>query len=77
MSGNRRGLEPLKLNMSCVHSGIMKHADGTEEQYHSKARVLLSGLGADEQLGGYSRHREAYRQGGWHQMIKEVGTNKI
>jgi asparagine synthetase B (glutamine-hydrolysing) len=54
-------------------SGIINHSDGTEEQYHSKARVLLSGLGADEQLGGYSRHREAYRQGGWHQMIKEVG----
>ena len=27
--------------------------------YHSRARVLLSGLGADEQLGGYARHRRA------------------
>ncbi|GAA5922140.1 hypothetical protein JCM3775_003504 [Rhodotorula graminis] len=27
--------------------------------YHSQARVLLSGLGADEQLGGYARHRRA------------------
>ncbi|KAI8579058.1 hypothetical protein K450DRAFT_243652 [Umbelopsis ramanniana AG] len=52
--------------------GIINQSDGKEEQYHSKARVLLSGLGADEQLGGYSRHREAYRQGGWHQMIKEL-----
>lgn len=40
--------------------------------YQSTARVLLSGLGADEQLGGYSRHREAFRQGGWQQMINEV-----
>ncbi|GAA6049277.1 hypothetical protein JCM3770_005918 [Rhodotorula araucariae] len=30
--------------------------------YHSRARVLLSGLGADEQLGGYARHRKAFAQ---------------
>ncbi|GAA5897158.1 putative asparagine synthase [Sporobolomyces salmoneus] len=30
--------------------------------YTSTARVLLSGLGADELLGGYSRHRKAYNQ---------------
>ncbi|BGP42293.1 hypothetical protein JCM10449v2_006298 [Rhodotorula kratochvilovae] len=30
--------------------------------YHSHARVLLSGLGADEQLGGYARHRKAFAQ---------------
>lgn len=34
--------------------------------------MLLSGLGADEQLGGYSRHREAFRHGGWDHLIKEV-----
>ncbi|GAA5938905.1 putative asparagine synthase [Sporobolomyces koalae] len=28
--------------------------------YESTARVLLSGLGADELLGGYARHRKAY-----------------
>lgn len=31
--------------------------------YTSPARVLLSGLGADELLGGYSRHRKAHQQG--------------
>lgn len=30
------------------------------EPYRSTARVLLSGLGADELLGGYARHRRAY-----------------
>lgn len=30
------------------------------EAYTSVARVLLSGLGADELLGGYARHRRAY-----------------
>ncbi|KWU45883.1 hypothetical protein RHOSPDRAFT_15885, partial [Rhodotorula sp. JG-1b] len=30
--------------------------------YTSHARVLLSGLGADELLGGYARHRRAFNQ---------------
>ncbi|GAA5952035.1 hypothetical protein JCM3765_005177 [Sporobolomyces pararoseus] len=34
----------------------------SEEPYTSTSRVLLSGLGADELLGGYSRHRKAYNQ---------------
>ncbi|RUS18740.1 asparagine synthase-domain-containing protein [Endogone sp. FLAS-F59071] len=37
-----------------------------------RARVLFSGLGADEQLGGYSRHREAFRQSGWERLIEEL-----
>ncbi|GAA5991715.1 hypothetical protein JCM10908_001105 [Rhodotorula pacifica] len=32
------------------------------EPYTSHARVLLSGLGADELLGGYARHRRAFNQ---------------
>ncbi|GAA5954844.1 hypothetical protein JCM8115_005546 [Rhodotorula mucilaginosa] len=32
------------------------------ELYTSHARVLLSGLGADELLGGYARHRRAFNQ---------------
>jgi asparagine synthetase B (glutamine-hydrolysing) len=27
-------------------------------------RILLTGLGADEQMGGYGRHRKAWQQGG-------------
>ncbi|KAI7898362.1 asparagine synthase-domain-containing protein [Cokeromyces recurvatus] len=46
--------------------------NGKTNEYESHARVLLSGLGADEQLGGYSRHREAFRQGGWEKLIKET-----
>ncbi|ORE10373.1 N-terminal nucleophile aminohydrolase [Rhizopus microsporus var. microsporus] len=46
--------------------------DGKKQPYHSQARVLLSGLGADEQLGGYSRHREAFRHGSWERLIQEV-----
>ncbi|KAI9317483.1 asparagine synthase-domain-containing protein [Dichotomocladium elegans] len=44
----------------------------TMKPYQSYARVLISGLGADEQLGGYSRHREAFRCGGWSKLIDET-----
>ncbi|CAG8578991.1 2066_t:CDS:10 [Funneliformis mosseae] len=40
--------------------------------YESKARVILVGVGADELLGGYSRHREAFRHGGWQKLIEEI-----
>ncbi|RDB28658.1 Asparagine synthetase domain-containing protein 1 [Hypsizygus marmoreus] len=41
--------------------------------YTSSARVLLNGLGSDELLGGYGRHRTAYNAGGWQTVVEEVG----
>ncbi|CAJ0868259.1 8770_t:CDS:10 [Entrophospora sp. SA101] len=40
--------------------------------YESKAKVILVGIGADELLGGYSRHREAFKKCGWENLIKEI-----
>jgi asparagine synthetase B (glutamine-hydrolysing) len=40
--------------------------------YASKARVLLSGLGSDELLGGYGRHRNTFKCGSWPALIDEV-----
>lgn len=40
--------------------------------YVSPARVLLSGLGADELLGGYARHRQAWRRGGADALTAEL-----
>jgi asparagine synthetase B (glutamine-hydrolysing) len=34
--------------------------------------VLLSGLGADEQLAGYSRHRTTFQIGGWKALEDEL-----
>ncbi|CAF3466659.1 unnamed protein product [Rotaria socialis] len=40
--------------------------------YESLAEVLLSGLGADEQLAGYSRHRSTFQTGGWKALENEL-----
>ncbi|KAE8215933.1 hypothetical protein CF327_g823 [Tilletia walkeri] len=44
----------------------------TLEPYETSARILLSGLGADELLGGYSRHRVAFQKGGKAALIQEL-----
>ena len=51
----------------------MRAHPGAEPQpYISSARVLLNGLGSDELLGGYGRHRTAFKAGGWQAVINEV-----
>lgn len=43
-----------------------------ENQYTSKSRVLLVGMGADEQLGGYARHRTRFVNEGWTGLMDEM-----
>ncbi|KAF7339870.1 Asparagine synthetase domain-containing protein 1 [Mycena venus] len=51
---------------------VRNHPNADPFPYTSPARVLLNGLGSDELLGGYGRHRTAYGTGGWQGVIDEV-----
>jgi asparagine synthetase B (glutamine-hydrolysing) len=51
---------------------IKDHKSGEMQEYTSTARVILSGLGADELLGGYVRHRNAFKHAGWQGLLDEV-----
>ncbi|KAL3762165.1 hypothetical protein ACHAW5_003195 [Stephanodiscus triporus] len=38
----------------------------------SQAKILLSGVGADEQMAGYGRHRTTYQRGGYEALRMEL-----
>jgi asparagine synthetase B (glutamine-hydrolysing) len=46
--------------------------DSTEEAYTTTARVLLSGLGADELFAGYGRHGVSFSRSGFPSLIDEI-----
>ncbi|RPD81814.1 hypothetical protein L226DRAFT_528055 [Lentinus tigrinus ALCF2SS1-7] len=53
---------------------VRPHAAADAQPYTSPARVLLNGLGSDELLGGYGRHRTAFKAAGWQAVIDELQT---
>ena len=56
---------------------VRRSPDAQPEPYASSARVLLNGLGSDELLGGYGRHRTAFDAGGWPAVIEEVSHKRM
>ena len=48
--------------------GVLGHDGG--QSYQSPARCLLLGMGADEQLGGYSKHKAAFLNGGREHLLE-------
>jgi hypothetical protein len=63
----------LALYFASRGKGLVRDQPNAESvAYTSPARVLLNGLGSDELLGGYGRHRTAYGTGGWESVIDEV-----
>ncbi|KAI8928834.1 asparagine synthase-domain-containing protein [Entophlyctis helioformis] len=68
----QRLMAPLSTVMDLRCTGVVTLDDGSQMPYESKARVLFSGLGADEQLGGYGRHRVQYIKSGWQGLVTEL-----
>ena len=51
---------------------VQDEATKLSKAYTTPARVLLSGLGADEIFGGYQRHATAFDRGGHSALITEL-----
>lgn len=83
LSAPRASVLDMSISRALYHAthdpGIDLDTGGT---IRSPARVVLSGLGihfdsksaagADEQMGGYSRHRRAYDTSGWEGLAAEL-----
>ena len=66
----------------CRGTCRIRRGDTCEEvqgTYEGRAKVLLTGGGADEQCCGYGRHRTSFRNGGWSALAAEssLDMNRI
>lgn len=57
------------LSTACRMRGV---DDRTKVERESMARVVLSGLGADEMFSGYSRYRVAFNRAGFRELEREM-----
>jgi asparagine synthetase B (glutamine-hydrolysing) len=56
-------------------TGILHSSSSDPMLYSTPSRVLLSGLGADELFGGYSRHAIAFGRKGYSSLLDELALD--
>lgn len=73
-SSQRSEVESQTNERTQDQQSLVRHADDKSIpiNYTSKARVLLVGIGADEQLAGYGRHRSVFNKGGYEALRAEL-----
>jgi len=57
------------VNITSVSNGQVSSKHGI---VISQAEILLSGIGADEQMAGYGRHKTTYQRGGYNALQAEL-----
>jgi asparagine synthetase B (glutamine-hydrolysing) len=69
----------MDLSIACAlyfaargHGQASTNANQIPITYTTQARVLLSGLGADELFGGYTRHATAFNRTGYSGLLNEL-----
>ncbi|XP_043220981.1 asparagine synthetase domain-containing protein 1-like [Amphibalanus amphitrite] len=58
-------------------AGVLAGDGPGRRPYQTQARVVLVGMGADEQLAGYGRHRSAFRDRSWPGLVAEIQTQLL
>ncbi|EGR31175.1 hypothetical protein IMG5_116460 [Ichthyophthirius multifiliis] len=67
----------LVLHIATQGKGYL-HTDVVEKKkITSGAKIVLSGLGADEIFGGYSRYRVAFQRNGYQDLIQEMNFDLL
>ena len=82
----KKGVKSAKKKSKKQPSQNMKYGKKQEQsiettsqgrmRFLSSARVILVGIGADEQLAGYGRHRVTYERGGYDALREELKMEK-
>jgi len=50
--------------------GVLMNGDEENREYESTCRILLMGMGADELMGGYGRHRKCFLEYGGYERLR-------
>jgi asparagine synthetase B (glutamine-hydrolysing) len=69
---------PVDLPNSSITSSEIHESDYNQRPYVSNCRVVLVGIGADELMGGYGRHRTAFfapENGGWKTLRESLDSD--